>query len=407
MSEFDEAILSANTRDLLSYSRYRDDCFIVWVGSLNSLYTMFLYINSLDPDIQFTLDSSYEEMNFLDVRVTVVENTLQTEVFTKPTAGHLYLHPHSSHPLNQIESIPFSQCLRLNRNTSNRERFQETALEFQNHFMDRGYDKELVAGQFSKAGRMDRTLLLQSTSKERVRKFPLVVPYSPKLPHIKKIFKKHIDLLHSSPELKELFPLENLFPAFKRGKNLKELLAPSRFSRDFRHGDDLGCKRTCLRGCDLCSFLVNTATITNLRTKETLKINHKLTCKSENVIYVIHDKVCNKHAVGSSIGMKQRLGNYKSHIKKRVETCNVVSHWWATDRHTSVHPVVPENFSAAVRAEMSFTLVDQIQPRLGETPVALEQRLRRLEGVWEKKLDTLHPHGLNIRDEGGRFWSAN
>ena len=400
---------SPKTKGLLSYSRYRDDCFIVWTGEQRSLYTMFQYLNSLDPDIQFTLNSSYDELDFLDVRVSVVENRLETEVFTKPTAGHLYLHPHSSHPPNQIKSIPFSQGLRLNRNTSNAETLKTTMSEFTNHFLDRGYNKELVESQFSKAEGIDRKSLLETASDEqtKMRKFPLVVPYSPKLPHIGKIFRKHIGTLHSKPELEALFPLNNIFPAFKRNKNLKEILAPSRFPRSNGEDAELGCKKTCQRGCDLCSFLTDTATITNLKTKEKLKINHKLTCKSRNVIYVLKDRVCNKQYVGSTKNMKERLSNYKSQIKQHVMgTCNVVTHWWATGEHTSVHPVIPNAYSDAVRAEMSFTLVDQVQPRLGESLVDVTKRLRNLEGGWEQKLDTLHPYGLNIRDEGRKFGGA-
>ena len=131
--------------------------------------------------------------------------------------------------------------------------------------------------------------------------------------------------------------------------------------------------------------------------------NSRLTCKSKNVIYVLTDKVCNKQAVGSSMGMKERLRNYKSQIKQHRETCNVVVHWWATDNHKSVHPVNDKMYSEVIRGEMSITLVDQLQSIPGESLEGTKQRLRKLEGIWEKKLDTLYPHGLNIRDEGRGF----
>ena len=104
--------------------------------------------------------------------------------------------------------------------------------------------------------------------------------------------------------------------------------------------------------------------------------------------------------------MKARLSNYKSHIKQHYinqnnKGCSAVTHWWATEAHQSVHPL-PESlkdYHEALRNEMSFTLVDQLAPIRGEGKAQSITRLRALEGEWENRLQTLHPYGLNIRDE--------
>ena len=57
---------------------------------------------------------------------------------------------------------------------------------------------------------------------------PLVLDYNPILPGIQKIIKKHAYLPQSSPELIGIFPPKSIFPAYRRTKNLKELLAPSK-----------------------------------------------------------------------------------------------------------------------------------------------------------------------------------
>ena len=59
--------------------------------------------------------------------------------------------------------------------------------------------------------------------------FPLVLDYNPILPDIQKVIRKHFHLLESSPEVKEIFPSKSIFPAYRRTKNLKEMLAPSKF----------------------------------------------------------------------------------------------------------------------------------------------------------------------------------
>ena len=59
--------------------------------------------------------------------------------------------------------------------------------------------------------------------------FPLVLDYNPILPDIENIIKKHIHLLRSSTQITEIFPAKSVFLAYRRTKNLKEVLAPSKF----------------------------------------------------------------------------------------------------------------------------------------------------------------------------------
>ena len=107
--------------------------------------------------------------------------------------------------------------------------------------------------------------------------------------------------------------------------------------------------------------------------------------------------------------MKKRLSNYKSHIKQHYEGCNAVIHWWATEAHKSVHPLSHslKEYNETLKNEISFTLVDQITHVQGESKAQTTRRLRALEGVWENKLHTLHPDGLNIRDENRHFQSQS
>ena len=84
--------------------------------------------------------------------------------------------------------------------------------------------------------------------------FPLVLDYNPILPDVQKVIKKHFYILQSSPEVKEIFPSKSIFPAYRKTKNLKEMLAPSKFraasSRNQRE-ENGGCSK-CNKKCDLC-----------------------------------------------------------------------------------------------------------------------------------------------------------
>ena len=213
---------------------------------------------------------------------------------------------------------------------------------------------------------------------------------------------KHMHLLHASPEMKPLFPQDSMFPAFKRGQNLKNILAPSRFPRPTRTDTESGgCLVPNGSHCDLCKFLVPTSKISSTATNQTYKIKPSLDCNSNFVIYCITDLVCKKQNVGSCDNIKSRLSNYKSHLKHHKVTCSFVKHFWETDLHKSVHPVpsIPKDYNELLHQEMEIFLIDQRLPKEGESKKVSLAKLRKLEGDWQAKLHTYEPQGLNIRGE--------
>ena len=407
MEEFDLKLIKFGGKDLISYSRYRDDCLLVWTGEEEGLPKLLDFANSIDKDknIQFTMNHSLESLEYLDVRVKIENNHLKTSVYSKPTAGHIYLHPDSCHPKNQVESIPYSQALRIKRITSDLDNYKTTENEYANYFKARGYNENLVNVQFEKAKGKDRNQLLLGTKKEKPRKFPLVVQYNPKLPSIKNIILEHVGILHSDSVMAKLFPINSLIPAFRRGKNLKNYLAPSRFSnRDkIENGgeEESGCSVRNHNHCDLCRFLVHTKTIRSFATNEIRNIKTTLTCNSKNIIYCINDLVCKKQNVGSSEEMKKRLSNYKSHLKLQKETCSFVKHFWETPSHKSVNPVPnhPKEFNELLHREFEIILVDQLKTTNEMSQLEKVKNLRKLEGEWQSKLHTYEPFGLNVRGE--------
>ena len=47
------------------------------------------------------------------------------------------------------------------------------------------------------------------------------------LPNMRSLIKKHLPILHSDTNLKNIFPENSICTVFKRNKNLKETLSPS------------------------------------------------------------------------------------------------------------------------------------------------------------------------------------
>ena len=98
------------------WPRYVDDIFMIWNDSEDKLMDFLAYINTVNPAIQFTHAHSFQSVNFLDVSVTLTnDGTISTDLFTKPTDTHQYLHMNSCHPKHVKKAIAFSQATRILR----------------------------------------------------------------------------------------------------------------------------------------------------------------------------------------------------------------------------------------------------------------------------------------------------
>ena len=107
--------------------------------------------------------------------------------------------------------------------------FKNRSQEYKGYLKSENYAAELVDKQFDKALSISRSELLSKKVKPDKKVFPLVLDYNPILREIQKVIKNHFHLFRSPLEVKEIFPSKSIFPAYRRTKNLKELLVPSKF----------------------------------------------------------------------------------------------------------------------------------------------------------------------------------
>ena len=131
--------------------------------------------------------------------------------------------------------------MQIKRNCSTEEFLAKWSEEYKGYLKRQNYNPALFDAQFEKAFNIDRSELLKKRIKPDKKVIPLVLDYNPMLPDIQKIIKKHAYLLLSSPELIGIFPSKSIFPAYRRTKNLKELLAPPKLSskKDGRRSEQL------------------------------------------------------------------------------------------------------------------------------------------------------------------------
>ncbi|CAJ0932264.1 unnamed protein product [Ranitomeya imitator] len=98
------------------WRRYIDDIFCVWDGPIESLLPFDQHINSIWPELKFTLQHDTHRISFLDTLVYKErEGRLGIDLFTKPTDRNGLLHFSSCHPPSIKRSIPKSQFHRVDR----------------------------------------------------------------------------------------------------------------------------------------------------------------------------------------------------------------------------------------------------------------------------------------------------
>ncbi|PIK36940.1 hypothetical protein BSL78_26226 [Apostichopus japonicus] len=276
MSSLEECMLSTAPCRPLIWWRYIDDIFFIWTSDEDSLLTFINHINSFHSTIKFTSDYSHQQVNFLDVTVRKEHGSLSTDLYTKPTDTHQYLHSSSCHPRHCKSGIAYSQALRLRHICSNNSSFIRHTDALEKHLIARGHS----------ARRID--------SNEPSLKNP------------------------SSPT--DDTPTYETFYVRAAVPPLTSNPTP------IQHGT-FKCDRT--SRCIVCSHhIVESNSITSHSMQLTHKTKGHITCTTTNVIYLISCRVCGIQYVGETkTTLKKRFYGHRSTVNTMKTETPVGEHF--------------------------------------------------------------------------------
>ena len=105
MDELERAFLQTQDHQPFLWLRYIDDIFFIWTHGEKRLQIFLEKLSKFHPNIQFTRESSKENISFLDLNVKLSEGQLEMDLYIKPTDMHQYLHYFLSHPEHTKRSI--------------------------------------------------------------------------------------------------------------------------------------------------------------------------------------------------------------------------------------------------------------------------------------------------------------
>jgi predicted GIY-YIG superfamily endonuclease len=402
----DKVIMEVCPYPIHEYRRYRDDTIEIAINSTideQKNITEWLNENVYKDRIKFTGDYDNKSVVFLDVKLNLSDGYLKTEMYSKPTDIHQYLHPESSHPSHVMKGIPKSVGVRIRRNCSTRydndEKFIESLREFKGYLITSGYEGEEVDQAFGKLAHVKREDLLKEKEpannpqrkSQQFRKHRFITNYEPAFTDIKRVLLKHQHILKKSQILRKVFPRgarDFQVPMRREAKNLKELLAPSKVNLINNGEEENPGSRPCGKGCTTCEVLQATESTTfkSTSTKLTYRIRQQITCESKNVVYLVG---CKRHNMFQGVGynsteVKKRVANYKNHHKSKTRSCGISQHFQDSEHD--------------FKNDFVYQPIVKIH-NVPENKDQLKSRLEEFELYWQENLITYEPYGMNKLSE--------
>ena len=370
----------------LCYYRFRDDIFMIWTGGESALKKFLEDVNKLHDSIKFESKYSRERSDFLDITINITsERTLSTTLYRKPTDRNAYLHYNSYHPLKQKRNIPYGQYLRAKKICSEEEKSKEAMQVIKKKFFNRGYPTDVLEEQIKRTESVSRRDLLEDKEKESGKRIPFIATFNKNLPNIRATMDKHWHLLQTNPKIAATFA-EKPIIAFKRNKNLKDLIGQTHLSKNRKiitKPKKIGACSACLSHANnlCCNQIISTKTFQSMKTKEKFNIYHRLNCRSRNVIYLGYCNLCSN---------SQYVGKSEPPANLRINTHrhDVSSPNGGTfDKHFALPG---HNYNKNAK----FILIEQVKSPMGSKLVT-RKLLENREDYWMSKLQTITPNGFN------------
>lgn len=390
MGQFEHThILNTDWKGMLKcYCRFIDDIFLIWKNGEESLKEFLELLNNIHPTIKFTSEYSKHKINFLDV---IIEKDamghLSTDIHKKPTDTHNYLNSNSAHPNHCINSIPFSQFLRIRRIVSDQTRLKRRLDEHIEYFVNSGYPRHDLKKIANNVINLPKERV-ENSNKMKEPSVRFVTNYNPMLPNMNKLMKKHWPIMETNEKCRKALTKPPQI-TYKREKNLADILVRAKYrsgSNMKRNGKQLHHVSKCGK-CSWCNKLLEGCKFSSIVTGKTYDVLHPMTCHSQWVVYLCECRVHKLQYVGKSeTPLNIRMNNNRSHLKKNIMKCELVRHF-------------RESSNCDFEKDLRIMPIEQLRMHSDETRgVEVKKKtLRERETFWQWKLHTLYPRGMNKR----------
>ena len=443
MGKLEKTILDNSPLKPSYYRRFIDDIFLIWPHSKEELDRFLNHMNNANQSIQFTSEHSKEEIVFLDVvvykknsnnHVTDSTCTLHTKTYIKPTNKQLYVRKGSYHPGGTGKGITVGEAIRFLRTNSELNNFSTMMMLHKRNLIKRGYTGSEVnrhlnsikfhmrtsRGLKTKQHKTNHTTNTNTTDKQnpqtqRVRRPTFITRYCPNAKKAFRIIRKHWTSINTEIPILKRFLKTTPRMAYKSNANFTKRLvraklknpndecihtdttkgtntndnnptitARAKLKHQLPKAQERGKLTPCSnKRCILHDRLIHSSTVRSKITRRTHHTRGRANCNTPHVVYLIQCKSCKKQYVGQTTqSLKMRFARHLTAI-----------------RNTRVPGTLHEHFRPNRPCHginnITIQLLQTITPHDGETTNSIENKLKKLETLWIRRLKCVHPQGLN------------
>ncbi|OCU00192.1 hypothetical protein XELAEV_18005966mg [Xenopus laevis] len=218
--------------NLITSRRYIDDCLLIWKGTEELLNIFIQTLNCNKYNLRFTHELSKESVNFLDLNIYTVENSLRTHLYRRETDCNGFIPYNSGHHRKWLNNIPRGQFGNIKRNCSSIKDYQQNCDILEKDFIDKGYDTKVIQNARKQMDDTNRTdLLATNTKKKELQSVPFITKFSKGGYKLSNVLRKHWHVLQMDEELLEVIG-EKPSIIFTRPSTLRQSLAPSYLKKE-------------------------------------------------------------------------------------------------------------------------------------------------------------------------------
>ena len=300
-----------------SWSRFLDDCFILWPLRFGDVGKLTAILNGLHPDFNFVLTTDSVKIPFLDVMVQVEGRKITTDIFHKATDSRRYLPYNSCHPGHTRRNIPYNLARRVamivKDIATRRVRMEELKVDLLNC----GYPVELVNDAIDKYLRVesDSLRIIKEKTPEKVLTF--VHTHNPGNPNMFRKIQQSLPMMETSERMRKILAKTKIINSSRQPKNLKRILTKSALCTS-NASSSPGVSKCGHKKCSTCDMIIEGSSYFFKEANLNFHVRHDMNCTSPSVIYCIECSGCKQTYIGQTGGpLQKRMTVHRQHVRDR------------------------------------------------------------------------------------------
>ena len=310
-----------------NFKLYLDDGFMILDETKLTADEFLRRLNDMDSRIKFTMETSNEEIPFLDVLIKMTPNVydaslkmFECDIYHKPTDAFNYFNFESCAPGHIPRNVPYNLARRIativSRDTWRKKRLEQLRPGLRN----KGYPESLIEDAITKAMTLKREDLINSTrTRKKEKQLTLVIDYYPNYEDpaskIKEICNQTLPMTDKGKAGK--LPNTKIIAARRQPPNLERILSLNQtrdhtISKNNKDGSFTKCKDT---RCKLCTLNVIPDKKYTTKNGTTLERRTNMSCKTKDLIYVLICPTCKEEYIGETgIQLSSRMNLHRSQM---------------------------------------------------------------------------------------------